>query len=138
MAFNSKYTGEQVESILDSALINTPKLASILIFAGFFATPSVVTNPEWQFVLLDGDNKVLIGVRVDNSLYVGPDLDLDEILASVTSFASSGTFANAPSSPLVGQRYFCTDKQTTEGARNGIPIWHNGTNWVDALGRIVS
>ena len=35
--------------------------------------------------------------------------------------------------------YFCTDKQTTEGASNGIMIYHKGNNvWVDALGRVVS
>ncbi len=38
----------------------------------------------------------------------------------------------------IGFPYFCTDRQTTEGARNGIVIYYagNGT-WVDALGRTV-
>ncbi len=37
-----------------------------------------------------------------------------------------------------GFAYFCTDRQTAEGAKNGIVIYYagNGT-WVDALGRIV-
>ena len=31
-----------------------------------------------------------------------------------------------------------TDKQTTEGSRNGIMIYYSGNNtWVDALGRVV-
>lgn len=51
---------------------------------------------------------------------------------------SSGTFDNKPASPVVGQMYFCTDKQTTEGATNGIAIFYNGTAWVDALGRTIS
>ena len=53
----------------------------------------------------------------------------------------SGTFANKPSASdiYIGFRYFCTDKQTTEGATDGIEIIHKGNNvWVDALGRVVS
>lgn len=53
----------------------------------------------------------------------------------------SGTFAQKPdaSKIYVGYRYFCTDKQTTEGATDGIEIIHKGNNvWVDTLGRIVS
>lgn len=53
-----------------------------------------------------------------------------------------GTFAKKPTSGMgidVGFRYFCTDKQTTEGATDGIEIFHKGNDvWVDALGRIVS
>ena len=55
----------------------------------------------------------------------------------------SGTFANKPTTTnynlKVGDSYFCTDKQTTEGATNGIMIYHKGNDvWVDALGRIIS
>ena len=51
---------------------------------------------------------------------------------------TSGTFANKPISPSIGFAYLCTDKQTTEGATNGIMIYHKGNNvWVDALGRVV-
>lgn len=51
----------------------------------------------------------------------------------------SGTFANRPTTLLsIGQSYFCTDKQTTEGTTNGIMIYYKGSNvWVDALGRAV-
>ena len=50
-----------------------------------------------------------------------------------------GTFAERPYIPgNVGFAYFCTDRQTTEGATNGIMIYHKGEHiWVDALGRIV-
>jgi hypothetical protein len=57
------------------------------------------------------------------------------------SVPSYGTFANKPASTdvPVGFRYFCTDRQTTEGATDGIEIIHKGNDvWVDALGRIVS
>ena len=55
---------------------------------------------------------------------------------------SSGTFAQKPTVEnhfiSVGFKYFCTDKQTVEGAINGIEIIHKGNNiWVDALGRTI-
>ena len=55
--------------------------------------------------------------------------------------STSGTFSNKPSSSdiYVGFRYFCTDRQTTEGATDGIEIIYKGNDvWVDALGRVVS
>ena len=56
---------------------------------------------------------------------------------------TSGTFANKPTVSAnrmpVGFKYFCTDRQTTEGATDGIEIIHKGNDvWVDALGRVVS
>lgn len=48
-----------------------------------------------------------------------------------------GSFADKPQNPYKGQQYFCTNKQTAEGSNNGIPIYYNGTNWVDAMGRII-
>lgn len=54
----------------------------------------------------------------------------------------SGAFWQKPTTEQgiqIGFSYFCTDKQTTEGAKNGIMIYHQGNDvWVDALGRIVS
>ena len=53
----------------------------------------------------------------------------------------SGTFANVPTSTEIyeGFEYFCTDRQTPEGASNGIMIYHKGNDvWVDALGRTIS
>lgn len=51
---------------------------------------------------------------------------------------NSGLFENKPKNPSVGTLYFCTDRQTAEGATDGIVIYHKGGNiWVDALGRIV-
>jgi hypothetical protein len=50
-----------------------------------------------------------------------------------------GTFADKPSNVNIGFRYFCTDRQTTEGATDGMDIIYKGNNvWVDALGRVVS
>lgn len=53
---------------------------------------------------------------------------------------SAGPFASKPSATYIsiGYVYFCTDKQTVEGATNGIVIFHKGAGvWVDALGRTV-
>lgn len=54
---------------------------------------------------------------------------------------TEGTFAQKPTSSQgipTGFKYFCTDKQTTEGQANGIVIYHKGSDvWIDALGRIV-
>lgn len=59
-----------------------------------------------------------------------------------TDAKTSGTFAQKPLGSTgipVGFQYFCTDKQTTEGAANGIMIYYKGSDvWVDALGRVVS
>ena len=50
-----------------------------------------------------------------------------------------GLFADKPENPVVGFHYFCTDRQTIEGANDGIEIIYKGNNvWVDALGRVVS
>lgn len=39
----------------------------------------------------------------------------------------------------MGFGYFCTDKQTTEGEQDGIPVFYVGeSTWVDALGRVVN
>lgn len=52
-----------------------------------------------------------------------------------------GTFAQKPVSSqgiYPGFSYFCTDKQTTEGSRNGIMIYYVGDDtWTDALGRYI-
>lgn len=49
-----------------------------------------------------------------------------------------GIYSDKPLNSSIGYSYFCTDKQTVEGATNGIIIYHKGNNvWVDALGRVV-
>lgn len=61
--------------------------------------------------------------------------------AATAGVLRSGAFTSKPTSTdiYVGFMYFCTDKQTTEGATVGIPLFHKGSNvWVDCLGRVVS
>jgi hypothetical protein len=71
-------------------------------------------------------------------VYAGKWIESDGATVGVLR---AGTFSNKPSASdiYVGFKYFCTDKQTTEGATNGIEIIHKGNDvWVDALGRVVS
>ena len=52
---------------------------------------------------------------------------------------SFGNYQSKPTNAEIGSSYFCTDRQTSEGASNGIMIYYKGDNvWVDALGRVVS
>jgi len=43
-----------------------------------------------------------------------------------------GLLADVPVAPALYEMYFATDVNT-----NGIPIWWNGTNWVNATGAII-
>lgn len=78
----------------------------------------------------------------DDSIYVGLYYN-NGTTRKITAwtrinYRNAGTFADKPTNAKVGDMYFCTDKQTTEGGNNGIMIYYNGTTWVDALGRVVS
>ena len=51
---------------------------------------------------------------------------------------TKGTWEQKPAVSKVGFLYYCTDRQTTEGQRNGIVIYYAGNDmWVDAFGRPV-
>jgi len=41
----------------------------------------------------------------------------------------SGDTASRPATPTIGQTYFDTTL--------GIPVWYDGTNWINAMGTIV-
>lgn len=79
-------------------------------------------------------------LSVSNRMKVLKDLcsNVKEMGESTSVLAGTGTFDNAPESPATGTQYFCTDKQTAEGETNGIVIYYNGTDWVDALGRAIT
>lgn len=79
---------------------------------------------------------------------------INKVLVPVEAYYGeivSGIFAHKPSSSTnipIGFQYFCTDKQTVEGAANGIVIYYKGQDttdpqnpvdiWIDALGRVIS
>ena len=91
--------------------------------------------------MLDSEDKILMGIKQNNTAYLGATVN-EIVDAAIETYsdagATQGTFANKPISPNVGQMYFCTDKTATGGSNNGVPIWYNGTNWVDAIGNTVS
>ena len=82
-------------------------------------------------------NITVVEGTVDGAIKVnGSNVAVHGLAAA--AFMKSGTFENKPAEPVAGQTYFCTDKQTDEGKADGIIIYYNGTNWVDALGRTIS
>lgn len=67
-----------------------------------------------------------------------PYLCDNNLLYREHNYIKSGTFTNKPTKAPIGFAYFCTDKQTGEGATDGITIYYKGNDiWVDALGRVV-
>lgn len=62
-------------------------------------------------------------------------------LGNSADILNAGTFSQKPLSDevQVGFSYFCTDRQTEEGASQGIMIYYKGDDiWVDALGRTIT
>lgn len=88
-------------------------------------------NTPSRSYLLSDDNKI----KAIQGLFEQSNTQTDAFNAIS---GGSGAFANVPTSPSVGQMYYCTDKQTEEGATDGIIIVYNGTSWVDALGRTIT
>jgi hypothetical protein len=119
-------------------VIDTLPVGTTNAYAGIM-TKLIATSAEYN-----GGGAVAVGHKVY-------DTDLQKVVEFTRSNSTDfiwkiiagnyGTFANKPASDNaeIGQQYFCTDKQTAEGATNGIPIYHKGSGvWVDALGRVVS
>ena len=116
-AFMPKCTGKSLVKKLDTGIIATAPIGS----HGYTAGDAVIVNST---------NKVTF----NGTKWIESD-------GATAGVARSGTFANKPAAAdiYVGYNYFCTDKQTSEGATNGIEIFHKGGGvWVDALGRTVS
>lgn len=148
---NTWLFGDNTDDLLDEVLdqyaeddtlfSNIYRLSVVLSLVRMTGTLSEIQNPEWLWVVLDSEDKILMGIRTDYSWYLGATVNelLDAALSTYSQAGRTyGTFANRPTNPNIGQQYFCTDRLTVEGITNGIPIYWNGTNWVDALGRTVS
>lgn len=73
---------------------------------------------------LANDNAALISDHEWKLLYIA-----DDFIALELSLSQQGTTAARPVNPNSGDMYFDTDL--------GKPIWHNGTNWIDATATIV-
>lgn len=88
-------------------------------------------------------NKLLFLKNIAYSSLLGHFAIWIEVDGTKEGTPRSGTFANKPTVTRnfisVGFKYFCTDKQSTEGGTNGIEIIHKGNDiWCDALGREIS
>lgn len=138
--------GDDTDDLLDDVLdLYAPddtlfsdiyRLSVILSLIRLSGDLSEIQNPEWKWVVVDSEDKVLMGIKQDNSWYLGATINeiLDCALETYEDAgATHGTFANKPTNPSTGDMYFCEDLGT-----NGKPLWYNGTNWVDATGVIVT
>ena len=89
---------------------------------------------------IHGVNDLLIELTYTGSIGSKWEEFNDELLYK-PDIRVKGTFAQKPVSSqgiYQGFSYFCTDKQTTEGSRNGIMIYYVGDDtWTDALGRYI-
>lgn len=89
---------------------------------------------------IHGVNNLLIELTYTGSIGSKWEEFNDELLYK-PDIRVKGTFAQKPVSSqgiYPGFSYFCTDKQTTEGSRNGIMIYYVGDDtWTDALGRYI-
>lgn len=147
------------ELILDSPLLtitgNNMYFAKNSIFSeGYFKVKRLLSedsitvfnlnNKYGNFPVLVNDGYIHIKQNkpymcVSNGTYESSREERWVDLSSIPSLAS-GVFADRPMGENVGvgTYYFCTDKQTEEGATNGIAIYYKGNDvWVDALGRVV-
>lgn len=117
------------------------------------STYQTIDNYEYYIKCNSITNKnYYIGNTVSGGLLIGATKVTDAIQGydgvkwiesdgAVAGVSRSGQFENKPiaSNIYVGFRYFCTDRQTTEGGITGIDIIHKGHNiWVDALGRVLA
>lgn len=102
---------------------------------------------KYRVAYADGiaDDEHPIAIAGDNFYFADNSIDAVYRTLGIKTVSidirTQGTFTQKPdaSDIYVGFAYFCTDKQTTEGATDGIIIYHKGSDvWVDALGRVVS
>ena len=117
----------------DTLFSNIYRLSVVVSLIEKIGTLSEVENPEWKWIVLDDEDKVLMGIKQDNSWYLGASISeiLDVILDTyAVAGATSGLYADKPTSPNIGQQYFATDL--------GYPVWYNGTAWVNASGTVQS
>ena len=117
----------------DTLFSNIYRLSVVLSLARLSGTLSEIENPEWKWVVLDSEDKVLMGIKTDYTWYLGASINeiLDAVLTTyAVGGATNGTWADRPTNPDTGKMYFATDK--------GYPVWYNGTAWVNASGTIES
>lgn len=70
------------------------------------------------------------GVRGDITMLAG-NVNFQQT-RSINFVIQSGNTASRPATPVLGQMYFDTDLSTS-----GLPIWFDGTDWINAAGTVV-
>ena len=104
-----------------------------------FTLSKITTTPKLLNLLIDCTS---VQYLIEGALYKSDGTKLINIqTGNPANVLTSGTFSQKPTSSQgikVGFKYFCTDKQTTEGQTNGIMIYYKGDDtWVDANGVVV-
>ena len=140
---NTWYAGDDTDDLLDDVLDlyaaddtlfnNMYRLSVALSLARMSGTLSEIQNPEWLWVVVDSENKVLMGIKTDYTWYLGCTINelIDCVLATYTAAgATHGATADRPTTPDTGAMFL--DETLV------YPIWHNGTAWVNASGTVVS
>lgn len=139
---NNHFYGDQKQStMIDGDVILKDNIFKISIESADYAIFDFNNSTKRQIV----ENNTFIFDAAMNKIFAkGYYTEINNIIIyNTTSNKNSvyGLFADKPNANNIGigYKYFCTDRQTTEGSTNGIEIIHKGNNiWVDALGRIVS
>lgn len=112
-------------------------------------------NAGYKLIKLVGTKPIEADIHVNanyvdaNKILFNPDFQYEYIVRVIkpdgtrnifTNLKRMGTYSEKPSSSIIteGYSYYCTDRKSTEGNRNGIMIYYAGADtWVDALGRVV-
>lgn len=66
--FISNFTSYQVDQGIDISL-KVIKLISLITFHGYDA--SNVDSLEWSYLILDSQDKIIAGIKLDGSIFIG-------------------------------------------------------------------
>lgn len=69
--FISAFTGAAIDSSIGvlQKIVQIMQIVALMAEDGVYAT-TTVTNPEWKNLIVDYDNKILAGVKVDNTIFI--------------------------------------------------------------------
>lgn len=71
--YTSIHTAAQIDEAVTNVYQNIPEgyaMVMALAMMGTVSTIAQVTNPEWKFVLTDHDDRILLGIKQDNTICV--------------------------------------------------------------------
>lgn len=67
-AYTSQFTSSQIDQGL-SVSLGIIKIISLITQYGYDVS-TIANNPEWAYLITDSTDKILAGVRVDNSVFI--------------------------------------------------------------------